>query len=441
MVPVSEHAVNGVPVSEHAVNVPVNGVLVPEHAVNGVPVNGVLVPEHAVNGVPVNGVLVPELPVNGVPVMRTSKSGLDIAAAAPAAQSTRTHQVLQDRVARLWLIAWSELGVGCLVLAQRLGAGEGSPFAVPSGTAAWLAVFCGIGGIWLVPGLWLSAVMMRTGPGPAGRLATRIGTMLAWYALVGPVIHQSAQGAQVTTGGIVGATVAATAAVCLGVALGLLRRPTDPRLRILMAAVAGGVCAQTVISLTMRLWTYDMNYEHIRRLDWLIVLACALLTTVGMHNRPRRPSLRTARHTWTILVTLAVIAITAVALVASGSRWSPAQRMPSAFSAEQVPEPTGADVAFALTAIGPEGSGRVQRAVFTASDDTGRPVPVHTRLVGDRTADRVTLLVVVDPRSRPVLCGSAVRDSEQGSPVKLTLRDQDSGLHVQAVIPPGWCDR
>jgi hypothetical protein len=344
-------------------------------------------------------------------------------------------------VARLWLIAWSEVGVGCLVLAHWLGAGEGSPFAVPSGTVAWLAVFCGIAGIWLVPGLWLSAVMMRTGPGLAGRLATRIGTMLAWYALVGPVVHRSAQGARVTTGGIVDTTVAATAAVCLGVALGLLRRPADPRLRILMAAVVGGVCAQTVISLTMRLWTYDMNYEHIRRLDWLIVLACALLTTVGMYSRPGLPSVRTARHTWTILVTLAVIGITAVALVASGSRWSPAQRMPSAFSAEQVPEPTGADVAFALTAIGPEGSGLIQRAVFTASDDTGRLVPVSTRLVGDRAAGRVTLLVVLDPRSRPVLCGSAVRDSKQGSPVKLTMRDQDSGLLVQAVIPPGWCDR
>jgi hypothetical protein len=115
--------------------------------------------------------------------------------------------------------------------------------------------------------------------------------------------------------------------------------------------------------------------------------------------------------------------------------------MPSAFSAEQVPEPTGADVAFALTAIGPEGSGLIQRAVFTASDDTGRLVPVSTRLVGDRAAGRVTLLVVLDPRSRPVLCGSAVRDSKQGSPVKLTMRDQDSGLLVQAVIPPGWCDR
>ena len=86
-----------------------------------------------------------------------------------------------------------------------------------------------------MPGLWLSAVMMRTGVGPAAWLATRIGTTLAWYALVGPVIHASAQGARVTTGGIVGATVAATAAVCLGVALGLLRRPADPWLRLLVA--------------------------------------------------------------------------------------------------------------------------------------------------------------------------------------------------------------
>ena len=283
------------------------------------------------------------------------------------------------------------------MLAYRLQPGEGSPFAAPSGTVAWIALIAGIAGIWLVPGLWLSAVMMRTGAGPVARLATRIGTTLAWYALVGPVIHVSAQGALVTTGGIVGATVAATAAVCLGVALGLVRRPANPTLRILMAALAGGICAQTVIWLSMRLFTDGVNYEHIRRLDWLIVLACALLTAIGAHSRPDLPLVRTAGHIRTVLISLAVVAVTAVALLATGSRWSPAQRMPSAIGAEQVAAPPGADVAFALTAIGPEGPGLIQRAVFTASDDTGRPVPVSTRLVGDGTADPATLLVVLDP--------------------------------------------
>jgi hypothetical protein len=191
----------------------------------------------------------------------------------------------------------------------------------------------------------------------------------------------------------------------------------------------------------MRWWTYDMNYEHIRRLDWSIVLGCALLTAIGMHCRPGLPSARRSRDMGKILVSLAVIAITAVALFATGARWSPAQRMPSAFSAEQVAEPAGADVAFALSAIGPEGSALIQRAVFTASDATGRPVPARTQLVGDSTADRIMMLVVLGPGSRPVLCGRTVDASEQGWPLKLTMRDQASGVLVQALIPAGWCAR
>jgi hypothetical protein len=380
--------------------------------------------------------------VNGVPVPGTTVASRDIGTAAPKGQSTSSHEVLHDGVARLRLIGWSAIGVGCLLLAERLQPEGGSPFAVPSGFVAWTAVVCGVAGIWLVPGLWLSAVMMRTGTGPVAWLATRIGTTLAWYALVGPLIHESAQGAQVTTPGIVAATAAATAAMCLGVALGLLRRPAGPRLRFLVAAVAGGVGAQTAISLSMRLWTYDMNYEHIRRLDWLIVLACAVLTTVGMRSRPELPSLRAARHMRQILVSVAVIAITAVAVLATGSRWSGEQRMPSAFAAEQIPAPADADLAFALTAIGPDGSRLIQRAVFTASDETGRPVDVGTRFAGaDRTADDPTLLVVLNPTSRPMLCGRTVSAPEQRWPVKLTLRDQASGLLVQAVIPDGWCAR
>ena len=393
--------------------------------------------------------------VNGAPVLRTSTAGFD--SAAPAAgrrprrhrggrhrrpgrwQTISNREISLDRRARLRLLAGSLIGAGCLVLAYRLQPGEGSPFAAPSGTVAWIALIAGIAGIWLVPGLWLSAVMMRTGVGPVARLATRIGTTLAWYALVGPVIHLSAQGALVTTGGIVGATVAATAAVCLGVALGLVRRPANPTLRVLMAALVGGICAQTVIWLSMRLFTHGVNYEQIRRLDWLIVLACALLTAIGAHSRPDLPLMRTARHIRTVLIFLAVVAVTAVALVATGSRWSPAQRMPSAIGAEQVAAPPGADVAFALTAIGPEGPGLIQRAVFTASDDTGRPVPVSTRLVEGGTADPATLLVVLDPGGRPELCERTVDGSEQGWPVKLTLRDQASGVLVQAVIPAGWC--
>jgi hypothetical protein len=134
-----------------------------------------------------------------------------------------------------------------------------------------------------------------------------------------------------------------------------------------------------------------------------------------------------------------VVAVTAVALLATGSMWSPAQRMPSAIGAEQVAAPSGFDVAFALTAMGPDGPAMIQRAVFTASDDTGRPVAVSTRLLQGGTADPATLLVVPDPASRPQLCERIVDATEQGWPVKLTVRDQASGMLVQAVIPAGWC--
>jgi hypothetical protein len=394
--------------------------------------------------------------VNGAPVPRTSTAGFDSAAVAPGARRRRrrgrgghhgrprrrqtigNREISHDRRARLLMLAGSLIGAGCLVLAYRLQPGERSPFAAPSGTVGWIALIAGIAGIWLVPGLWLSAVMMRTGGGPVARLATRIGTTLAWYTLVGPVIHLSAQGALVTPGGIVGATVAATAAVCLGVVLGLVRRPANPTLRALIAALTGGICAQTAIWLSMRIFTHGVNYEHIRRLDWLIVLGCALLTTIGAHSRPDLPQVRTVGHIRTVLISLTVVAVTAVALVATGSRWSPAQRMPSAIGAEQIAAPPEADVALALTAIGPEGPGLIQRALFTASDDTGRPVPVHTRLVEDGTADP-TLLVVLDPEGRPQLCERTVDGVEQGWPVKLTLRDEASGVLVQAVIPAAWC--
>jgi hypothetical protein len=299
----------------------------------------------------------------------------------------------------------------------------------------------GIAGIWLVPGLWMSAVMLRTGVGPVARLATRIGATLAWYALVGPVIHLLAEGARVTIGGIVGATVAATGAMCLGVALGLTRRPANRWQRFFLAGLAGGICAQTAILLSMYLSADTVNFEQIRRLDWLIVLGCALLTAIGAHSRPDLPVVRTAGQIRPVLITWAVVAVTALALFATGSKWSPAQLMPSAFGAEQVPAPPGADVALNLTAFGPDGRELMQRADFRAWDDTGRPVPVSTSLVGGGRPDAAAVLMVVDPASRSQVCERAVGGSLQGGSVKLTVRDHASGVLLQAVIPAEWCAR
>ncbi|MFG1931682.1 hypothetical protein ACGFK1_13655 [Mycobacterium sp. NPDC048908] len=325
------------------------------------------------------------------------------------------------------------------MIAHRLHSGEASPFVAPSTVMSWLALFLGIVGIWLVPGLWLSAVMLRTGLGPAARLATRIGATLAWYALVGPLVHLIADGARVTQGGLLGVTVAATAAVCLGVALGLLHKPANSWLRFFGAGLVGTLCAQTVIWLSMRLFDDGIDYEQIRRLDWLILLACGLLTAIGTRSRPDLPLLRTASHIRTVLVSLAVVAATATALLAVGSVWSPAQRMPSAIGIEQVAAPPGSDIAFALTALGPDGPAMIKNAAFTASDDAGRPVAVTSRLLQDGRADSGTLLLALDPDSQPQLCERSGDAIAQGWPIKLTLRDQASDLVVQAVVPAGWC--
>src|SRR5689334_8166223 len=339
-----------------------------------------------------------DLPVDEAVRTDTATSELDRAAVAddepdngprhvvPPDPTTGDRDILHDRRVRLQLLAGLLIGMGCLLLAYRLHPGDTSPFAAPANAAAWFALIAGVVGIWLVPGLWLSAVMMRVGAGPAARLATRIGATLTWYALVGPVVHLVADGARVTRGGIFGVTVSATAAVCLGIVLGLVRRPTNPWLRFLIAGTVGGLGAQTMMWVSMQLFTNGVNYEQIRRLDWFIVIACALLTAIAAQSRPDLRFLRSARHIRTLLIGLGVVAATTTGLFAVGGVWSPAQLMPSAFSAEQIAAPPGTDVAFALTAIGPDGPAMIQRADITATDVTGRPVAVSTRLLpGGRT--------------------------------------------------------
>jgi hypothetical protein len=352
----------------------------------------------------------------------------------------RDRAVLVDRPVRVRLLAGSAVGVVLLVLGLGLQPHGDSPFAGPSGPVAWIAAICGVVGVWLVPGLWLSAVMMQTGAGPTAWLTTRIGTTLAWYALPGPIVHDLAQGAQATTDVVFGVTVAATAAVCVGVLLGLLPRPVDRRMSVIVAALVGGICAQVTIALAMRLWTYDVNYDHIRRLDWLIVLACAFLAAVGSGSHPVLP-VHGAGHLRKIVVALNVLTITAAFALTVSSRWSPEQRMPSAFTAEQVTAPIGADLALALTALGPDGDQMLHRASFAASDSANRPVRVGFRLVEEgATADPATLLIVLDPADRPVLCGSP-DPAGAAAPVKLTVSDRTSGVLVQALIPQRWCHR
>ena len=197
-------------------------------------------------------------------------------------QTDLGHGISRDRRPQMRLLASSLIGTACLMLALYLQPSERSPFAAPSGTVGWLAFIAGIVGIWLVPGSWLSAVMMRTGVGPVPRLATRIGSTLAWYALVGPIIHLSGQGAVSYARRRCRCDGGSHSRHLSGRGGGFNRVvPANPALRFLFAALAGGICAQTVIWLSSRLFTDGVNYEHIRRLDWLIVLACALLTAIG----------------------------------------------------------------------------------------------------------------------------------------------------------------
>jgi hypothetical protein len=235
----------------------------------------------------------------------------------------------------------------------------------------------------------------------------------------------------------------------MGIALGLLRQPAHPVLRVLTAALVGAICAQTALWLALLFFTDGAEHEQIYRLDRLILVGCAVLTAVGALSRPDLPIVRRAKQIRVILVSFAVVTVTALALFAFGSIWSPAQRMPSAIGIEQVAAPGGADIAFALTALGPDGGELINQADFTASDDAGHPVAISTRWLLGGSDDPPTLLVVLDPASRPLLRErstamlgdtiSAVGGQEQAWPIKLTVRDQASGTLIQAAIPAGWC--
>lgn len=360
-------------------------------------------------------------------------------------------QLPLDRIARGRLLWWSAVGIGCLLMAHRMRPEGTGLFSGPTDLLGWIAVVCGFIGIWLVPGLWLSALVMRTGAGLAAWLGTRVGVALAWYVLLGPVIHDFGRGALITTVGLLVATSAATAAVCFGVTLGFSRWPGRVWLRGVIAAVLGGAVAQGVIWLSMRTWTYDMNYSEIRRLDWLIVSVCALLATVGTLSRPKLPSMWSPQVLCATVVTLAVVATTLGVLETTEPRWSPSQQMPSAFSAEQTTAPPGSDMAFALTGIGPDGPARIEQARFAAYDTIGRQVSIEARLVpADDTTDRATLLVTLERSSQQVLCephgvgsllepGRAILNPLMRPPVKLTLRDLTSGMRVQGVVYREWC--
>lgn len=339
------------------------------------------------------------------------------------------------RPARLRLTIWTAGGLACLLVAHRLQPDNESVFAWPAGPSAWAALLLGLIGLWLVPSLWLSALLVRTGAGRAAWWGTRTATTLLWYAAVGPVIHHLGEGAQITTRGIVIATAAATAAATLGTVIGLARRPVSLWRRALLAAVVGALTAQAVIAVTMRVWTYDMNYAHIRRLDWLIVLACAALVTAAACSHPKMPPRLSAGGIRTGVVAAAVAAATVGALVITNVNWSPAQRMPSSFGIQQVQTPGGGDVAFLLTAIGPDGPAIIEGSDFAVTDAYGRPLPALTQTRGaDGVADRTTLLVSLLPESRPLLCRA-------DRPGKISVRDSEFGVRVQAPIPDGWCAR
>lgn len=334
---------------------------------------------------------------------------------------------------RLRLLVWSLIGIACLLVAHRMQPDHRLLFAAPAGFVSWAALCFGVVGLWLVPGLWLSALVARTGAGLPAWLGTRIATTLVWYAALGPVIHRSAEGARVTTGGLLIGTIGATGAVLLGVALGMAVRPARLWLRVLIPALVGVVGTRATIWVWTRVQTFGMNYEHIERLDWVIAAAGGVLVTVGMLSRPRLPAAATKRLVAQILAAVAVVAVTFGTIQLTSAIWSPAQQMPSVISVQQTTSPPGADVAFALTALGPEGAGLFERADFIVNDDANNPVPATTNIEESHDApNKATLLVVLAPDARTMLCGSI-------QAAKLTVRDVSSGAQVQAFVPDDWC--
>lgn len=337
-----------------------------------------------------------------------------------------------DWYGRLRIIIGSLVGTGSLLLSQLLRPDEASVFGPPADVSQWAALTFGCLGVWLVPGLWLSGLVIRTGAGLPAWLGTRIATTLCWYAAVGPVIHFMGEGARVTTAGILIATIAVTAAAVLGLVLGMSRWPGHRWQRVVALAFIGAVCAQVAISLSMRMWTYDMNYTHIRRLSWLIVLGGALIATVGDLCTPKLPPIRTLRSLRIISVFVLVFAMTGVALHVVGGKWSPQQQMPSAFAIEQRAAPSDVDLKLVLTPIGEAGPSMVRDAVFTVTDSWGRPVAATVeQLPGDGEGVE-ELLVAVPTASRTDLC-------VPGGNAKITVRDQMSGVRVQATLPDVEC--
>lgn len=335
--------------------------------------------------------------------------------------------VVPMRAARLRLLVWIAVGLALLGVSRQLRE-EATLFAAPATVTGWMGLVCGLLGVWLVPGQWMSALMMRTGTGLSAWLGMRITATLVWYALVGPVIHHSGEGARVTTDGILIMTFAASVAVAVGLLLGMSTWPTRRWQRVLLPAALGAVAAQIVIVTTMRLWTYDMNYAHIRRLDWLIVLCCAVLVTAAVLSRPVMPPVRTPANLRGVLVALFVLALTAAALSVVDERWSPEQQMPSAFAVEQIPASAGTDVALSLTGIGPEGPELIRRAKFSVFDVAGRELLAQLHITDG------TLLVTLPGGSQQTLC-------RPDAPAKVTVRDSGSGLRAQATLPDGWCLR
>jgi hypothetical protein len=343
----------------------------------------------------------------------------------------------RQRVARLSVLAESLVGVALLVVAHAARADDG-PFRSPSGWIGWLGAVSGCLGVWLVPGGWLSAILLRAGSGPVGSVVNRIGALLVWYSGVGIAVHQAAHAVHPTARIVLWVTVAATAAVCLGVAIGLAPPPARPWTRAALAAGAGAVCAQAVIWLPLRYWLPPAGYLQLRHLDLLVVLGCAVLAVVGQAWRPA-PEASDSVRVGPVVVALAAVATTAAVTAAAAAAWPTAQRLPSGIAAEQVSAPAGADVALAVSGTGPRGADVVRGASFVMLDDEGLPVPAHTRLTTDGgIAGRATLLVSLDATDRAGLCAS---DRAPGVPVKVTLREQGSGMVTQATLPARWCAR
>ncbi len=334
----------------------------------------------------------------------------------------------------LRVVAGSLLGAALLVLAQWLGPAAGAPFGVPTGGRAIAGAVCGVLGVLLVPGLWIS-VVLRAERGFGPRLTAWVGGTLAWHTLLALAAHAAVPGAKPTTGVVLGLTVGGTLAACGGLLLAPAWPPVWERAQLGVPVGAG----LALVALPLLRWRLGLAKDisgpgfEVFTLVFGGVLGAAGATATRSTRAPRssggahgpRHGGRPPGPASRVLAALAaaVVAVGVVTLVAHDRPTT--QHQPPALTAQQSQPPPGVDLAVTLGAAGAPVNALADAAAFGLYDPAGGRVSASVELV--RSAGSPVLFVTLAPASRSLLCRQlpvAVGD------MPLVLRDATSGLRL-----------